>query len=75
MKKQIIILLIVVGMLIGAGGCASVKLDGFSVGVMYLNTDLTTTSTHNVGGYQFSSEQNTGIEAIVPTFSLNFKFK
>ena len=77
MKKQMLtILLIVVGMLIGTGGCESIAMDGFSIGVVYLNTDITTTNSINAGPFgQFTGDQTTKIEGLMPTFSLNFKFK
>jgi len=49
-------------------GCQSVKLDGFSVGVIYLNTDLTTTSS-------FTGQQSTKVEGIMPVGLLNFRFE
>ena len=74
--KKLLVMLLVVGVLVSTGGCDSVALDGFSVGVVYLNTDLTTTNSINAGHFgQFTDEQTTKVEGLMPTFSLNFKFK
>ena len=76
MRKRIAILLIVAGMLLSVGGYESIKLEGFSIGVVYLNTDLTTTNSIDAGYFgQFTEKQTTKVEGLMPTFSLNFKFK
>lgn len=81
--KKLLLVLIVVGMLISAGGCVSVKLDGFSIGatylntdITYLNTDITTTNLINAGPFgEFTGEQKTKVEGLMPILLFNFRFK
>jgi len=56
-------------------GCDSIEVDGFSVGALYLNTTVESSSTHSIGGYSFGTKQKNTIEEIVPMLLLNFKFK
>jgi len=62
------VLLFLLLIMIFISGCESVKLDGFSVGVIYLNTDLTTNSS-------LTGQQSTKADGIMPVGLLNFKFK
>lgn len=68
-----------VGLLIALAclsGCGSIKADGFSVGALYLNTDVSTSTSHSLGYFgQATSKQTTKIEEIVPIILFNFKFK
>ena len=73
MKRLFMILSILVFIVCG---CESPKLKGFSVGVIYLNTDIETTSTNNLSGYgQLSSKDNTKVEGFMPVALLNFEFE
>lgn len=57
-------------------GCESVKLDGFSAGIAYLNTDVKTINTNQLGVYgQLTSETTTKVKEFMPIFLLNFKFE
>jgi len=56
-------------------GCDSMKFDGISVGALYLNTDINTSSSHTVWKQQFDSKQSTKIEQVIPIVLFNFTFK
>ena len=71
MKKQMLMVLLIVGMLIGAGGCNSIECDGFSIGAAYINSDITTTSS--IG--HLTGNQTTTVEGLMPMVLFNFKFK
>ena len=75
MKKLLLALSVI--LVLSLSGCNSVSCDGFSVGALYLNADVTTESHQtfgdDLGG--FHSKSRTDIDEIVPVFMVNFKFK
>jgi len=60
--RYLLILILLLVMFVVCG-CESVKLDGFSIGAAYLNTDLT------------NEYQNTKVEGLMPIGLLNFRFE
>lgn len=74
MKKVITICLL--ALLILMVGCESLRPKGFSIGVVYLNTDVETTSTNRLGNYgQLSTKDTTSIEGFLPIALLNFEYE
>lgn len=72
MKRLLIILFVV----LLAGGCNSLECDGFSVGAVYLDTELLTNSSVDAGYLgQWDTAQKTKVEGLMPMFMFNFKFK
>lgn len=68
MRKILLTICICLLVVLLIAGCQSVRVDGFSVGVIYLNTDLTNNN-------RFTGEQSTRVEGVMPTALLNFKFE
>jgi len=72
--KKVILIIAILFLLAGCGENA-IRLDGFSVGVLYLNTDVTTDSSKSLGMFGTATDhQVTHIEEIIPVALLNFKF-
>ena len=69
MKKQILMLVLLIGMIL-MQGCDSIKFEGFSLGATYLNTDITTI----IATPSRFVEQKTNIEGLMPIVLFNFKF-